>query len=242
MSAVPTILWSLVLAGGVLAAVLYLLNILLQSNLRKLFEYLHLDTILARFVKYAREHKIFWFFSGVLLGALITSVILPYITAANEPYINPIHDARAKWNIVKWISGGQGNVEPLSMVKLEPCHIVIVRLSVAYAEDFARDWTEISGAIEWTVTEKLADTPIDKGITLRPIQAEGKAVACANALNTTFSQYALSKRGYPVGGTHIYSYANQTWPLITPKSASHLASKWTSATRERISKGGLCGA
>ena len=209
---------------GLLAAALYLLNILLQSNLRKLFEYLHLDTILARFVnlarfvKYAREHTIFWLFSGVLLGALITSVILPYITARKEPYVNPIHESMVKWNIVKWISGGEGNIEPLSMVALEPCHIVIVRLPDAYAEDFARDWKEIFGAIRWPVTEKLADAPIDKGIILRPIQAEGKAVACANALNTTFSQYAMGKSGYHVdSGTYIYSYANTDTATYHPK-------------------------
>jgi hypothetical protein len=202
MSAVPTVLWSL----GIVAVGGFFLNVFLQSNVRKLLEYLHLDLILTGFVKYARENKMCWFLSGLLSGVLITSVALPYLTAANEPYVNPIHDSRVKWNITKWISGVQGNIEQLSMVKLEPCHIVIVRLQDTYAEDYARDWKELFGTIRWPVTEKLADTPIEKGISFRPIQADGKAVACANALNTTFSYYALSKRGGPLGGNYIYSY------------------------------------
>jgi hypothetical protein len=213
----PKIIWPLVLAG-VFAAVLYLLNVFFQSNLRKLLEYLHLDLILTRVVKYVREHKLLWFLVGLLSGALLTSVALPYLTAANEPYVNPIHDSRVKWNITKWISGAQGNIEPFSLVKLEACNILIVRLADAYPEDFARDWKEIFGAVRWPATEKLADTPIAKGVILRPIQAEGKAVACANALNTTLSQYTLSKRGDPLGNEpHIYPYSNPDVATYRPR-------------------------
>jgi hypothetical protein len=193
MSALPTIQWTLgvpAVIATVVAAVVYFSGNLVQSNLRKLFEYLQLDSILTRSVKYAREHKIFWFLSGILCGALITLVTLPYLTAANEPYVKPVHDSRVKWNITKWISGTQGNIEPFSMVKLEPCNIVIVRLQDAYAEDFATDWKEIFAVIKWPVSETPADLTIDKGITLRP-QGDDKAVAaCTNALKTTFSQYA----------------------------------------------------
>jgi hypothetical protein len=194
MSALPTVLWSLILAGGG-AVVLYVLNVIFQLNLRKVFEYFHLDSILIWLVKYAREHKIFWFLVGLLSGALLTSVAFPYLTAANEPYINPIHDSRVKWNMVKWISGDK-----------EPCHTVLVIFPDAYAEDYANDWKEIFTVIRWPSPNTIANATIEKGISFRPIQADARAVACAKTLNTMFSYFSVSKRGSPIGGNFVYGY------------------------------------
>jgi hypothetical protein len=202
MSTVPTIQWTL----GILFVGGFLLNVFSQSNVKKFIETHQWDTFLIRFIQHVQERRSFWLILGLLSGAWIISVILPYMTAANEPYVNPVHASPIKWNIVKWISGDEGNIEPYSQVKLEPCHIVIVRLHDAYAEDYANDYKEIFDVIKWPVTEKLADTPLEKGVLFRPIKAEGKAVACANALSTTFSYYALGKRGGPLGGNYVWGY------------------------------------
>jgi hypothetical protein len=147
------------------------------------------------FVKYAQDHKIFWFLVGLLSGALITSFALPYLTAANEPYVNPIHDSRVKWNMVRWISGDK-----------EPCHTVLVIFPAAYAEDYANDWKEIFTVIRWPSPDTVANATIDKGISFRPIQADAKAVACAKTLNMMFSYFSVSKKDGPLGGNYIYGY------------------------------------
>jgi hypothetical protein len=177
------------------AAIVFLLKVLLQSNFEKFIEDHQWNSLLTLFVRHVQERKSFWFLFGLLSGAWIISVILPYVTAG-EPYVDPIHDSQVKWNIVKWYTGGDN----------EQCHIVIVSLPVAYAEDYARDWKEIFTALKWPVTERFADTPLEKGVTLRPIQADAKAVACAKMLNTAFSDYALNKRGSTGGQTYINSY------------------------------------
>jgi hypothetical protein len=106
----------------------------------------------------------------------------PATSQPSIPYVNPLHDPLSKWKIVQGLrsailrSGLSAN-----------CHITIIRYPETYAEDYAADFKEILDVIGWKYDEHFAQGTLEKGLTIRAIDAPGLSKECAQALSTRLS-------------------------------------------------------
>lgn len=114
-----------------------------------------------------------------------SSITIPSLPA---PFISPIHEKSAKWDIV------QGIRNAIMRNGLNPeCHITIVRESAAYAEDYATDFKEILDVLNWKVDGEHLGA-VNKEITIRAIN-EGQSKECAEALAARIRTFARTRKG-----------------------------------------------
>jgi hypothetical protein len=130
---------------------------------------------------------------------------IPPTTTAQAPYVNPLRDPRAKWNLTSRL------VQSVSHIK--DCSIIIVRLQETYPEDFAADLKVILNVSQWPYTERFAQKTIAKGITFRALYDVQKSKECAEFLDRSYTYSALNRKGDTgTGGLNISWYDRQEAP------------------------------
>ena len=105
-------------------------------------------------------------------------------------YVNPLHEDSVKWKITRDIRRAIANNDWSA-----DCRLVIVRLQIAYAEDYAADFKDITDVVGLKYDERFATGTLDKGISIRATESPKETKECAFALYKAVARYGRNRSG-----------------------------------------------